>query len=191
MNQPAEETVKIVVVYTSLSGFTAAYAKWIAEEVSADLFTLEEISVGLLQNYSVVVYGGSLHMVGITGYKRLQKYLLQLPDKKLVLFTTGASPQRDETVEEVRNANLSAEEQKTIPFFYFRGGFNYDRLDLLNKILMTLLKWKLKLIRNKTPDMLGMLNVYDHPMDFTRRDAIAQLVEVVKHLSVSGPGNAA
>ncbi len=191
MNQPTEDALKIAVVYTSLSGFTATYAKWIAEEVKADLFLLEEISAELLRKYSIIVYGGSLHMVGITGYKRLQKYLRQLPGKKVVLFTTGASPQRDETVDEVRNANLSAEEQASIPFFYFRGGFNFDRLDSVNKILMTLLKWKLKLIRNKTPDMQGMLQAYDHPMDFTRKDAIVQLVEVVKQLSESGKGDAA
>ena len=175
--------MKIAVFYKSVSGFTATYAKWIAEEVNADIYQLKEASADLLCKYDIIVYGGSLHMVGISGYKKFKNYLSQRPKKQLILFTTGASPQKKDTIEEVKNRNLTKAEQVEIPFYYLRGGFNFNKLNMPNKILMTLFKWKLSLTKNKTPDMLGMLEAYSTPMDFTQKDMINEIVSKVKCLS--------
>lgn len=174
--------MKTIVIHKSISGFTETYAQWIAEELKTECYSLKEVSAELLSQYDTILFGGSLHMVGIAGYKQLQKHLSKLQPKQIILFTTGASPQKDNTIAEVRDANLSPEEQKEVPFFYFRGGFNFDKLDFPNKILMTLLKWKLKLTKKKTPDMIGMLNAYDNPMDFTRKENITPLINAVKQL---------
>lgn len=173
--------MKTAVLYKSISGFTKTYAQWIAEELHSDLYSIEEVSPTLLSQYDLIVFGGSLHMVGIAGYKKLQKWLQKTEQPpKLVLFTTGASPQKEEAIEEVRNANLTPEEQKYIPFFYLRGGFDFDKLDLLNKVIMTLLKWKLKMTKNKTVDEIGMLNAYYTPMDFTRKEHLDELLREIK-----------
>ena len=59
--------MKIAVVYKSISGFTEKYAGWIAEETGGDLFRLGTVSSTKLKEYDAVIYGGSLHAVGITG----------------------------------------------------------------------------------------------------------------------------
>jgi len=79
-------------------------------------------------------------------------------------------------------AEWIAEEQKQIQFYYFRGGFDFNKLNLINKILMTLFKWKIQLKRHKTPDEKGMLAAYSKPMDFTKKENIKGLVEYVRSL---------
>ena len=56
------------------------------------------------------------------------------------------------------------------------------KLNLINKVLMTLLKWKIKLKRHKTPDEKGMLAAYSKPMDFTKKENIKELLEYVRLL---------
>ena len=175
-------TMKTVVVYKSISGFTKKYAEWIAEELEADLFRIEKIDIDLLLKYDLIIYGGSLHAVGISGVKIIKNNLNKLRDKNIIIFTTGASLSKESTVSEVKNSNFSIEEQKQIQFYYFRGGFDFNKLNLINKILMTLLKWKIKLKRDKIPDERGILAAYSKPVDFTKKENIKELLEFVRSL---------
>lgn len=171
--------MRAVVIYKSKTGFTRKYAQWIAEEVSADIFELSKININMLEPYDVVIYGGSLYAVGINGVQWITKNLGRLKDKKVIVFATGASPFREEVIEEVKNKNFTAEQQKNIQFFYFRGGFNYSKLNTFDKILMTLLKWKLKTKKELTTDERGMLAAYNKPMDFTSKKSIEALVNYI------------
>jgi len=174
--------MKTVVVYKSISGFTKKYAEWIAEELEADLLRLEKKDINILLKYDIIIYGGSLHAVGISGVNIIKNNLNKLRDKNIIIFTTGASLPKESIVSEVRDSNFSVEEQKQIQFYFFRGGFDFNKLDLINKILMTLLKWKIKLKRHKTPDEKGMLAAYSKPMDFTKKENIKELLEYVRSL---------
>ena len=174
--------MKTVVVYKSISGFTKKYAEWIAEELEADLLRIEKIDIDILLKYEIIIYGGSLHAVGISGVNIIKNNLNKLRDKNIIIFTTGASLAKESIVSEVKDSNFSAEEQKQIQFYYFRGGFDFNKLNLINKILMTLLKWKIKLKRHKTPDEKGMLAAYSKPMDFTKKENIKELLEYVLSL---------
>lgn len=174
--------MKTVVVCKSISGFTKKYAEWIAEELRADLLRLKKIDIDILLKYDIIIYGGSLHAVGISGVHIIKNNLNKLRDKNIIIFTTGASPSKESTISEVKDSNFSVEEQKKIQFYYFRGGFDFNKLNLINKILMTLLKWKIKLKRHKTPDEKGMLAAYSKQMDFTKKENIKELLEYVRSL---------
>ena len=144
--------MKIVVIYKSKTGFTKKYAAWLAEELSADIFEFEKVTVGMLTGYDTVIYGGGLYAVSINGIKFILKNLDKLKGKKIIVFATGASPERKETTDEIRNKNFTLEQQKHIHFFYMRGGFDYSKLKTFDKILMTLLKWKIKGKKELTED---------------------------------------
>jgi len=174
--------MKTVVIYKSVSGFTKKYAEWIAGELEADLFGIEKIDIDILLKYDIIVYGGSLHAVGISGVNIIKNNLNKLRDKHIIVFTTGASPSKESTISEVRDSNFSVEEQKQIQFYYFRGGFDFNKLNFTNKILMILMKWKIKLKGHKTPDEKGMLAAYSKPMDFTKKENIKELLEYVRSL---------
>ncbi|MBN1307547.1 MAG: hypothetical protein JXA18_06500 [Chitinispirillaceae bacterium] len=178
--QPRIPPIKRAVVYKSLSGFTKKYAQWIAEELQADLFPVQKAKFALLSEYDLIVYGGSLHAVGISGVGIIKKNLCRLAGKTVVVFAVGASPPAEGILEEVLNRNFSPEQRSLIRLFYLRGGFDYSKLDLPGKILMTLLKWKLRRKPSLTGDEKGILDAYDHPVDFTDRATIAGLVRYVR-----------
>jgi flavodoxin len=174
--------MKSVVIYKSISGFTKKYAEWISEEIKADIYNYRNINLDTMLKYDLIIYGGSLHAIGISGVNIIKKNLDALFDKKIIIFTTGASPSRDSVPIEVRDSNFTTEEQKQIRFYYFRGGFDFDKLDLKNKFLMKLMKWKIELKQNRTPDEKGMLAAYSKPVDFTKKENIKELLEYVRSL---------
>ena len=174
--------MKVIVIYRSLSGFTKKYAGWIAQDLEADLFEAGQIKSGRLEEYDVIVFGGSLHAVGINGIGIIKDNLSEISDKEVVVFAVGASPPRENILDEIKSKNFSVEEQNRIRFFYLRGGFDYDKLDFFNKFLMNMLRIRLWFKRNKTPDEMGMAKAYSKPVDFARKENIKPIVEYVKTL---------
>ena len=136
--------MKTVVIYKSKTGFTKKYAKLIAEDLSADIFEVSDVNIHNLTTYDNIIYGESLHAIGIIGVKLITQNIKKFKDKKVVAFATGASPSSNNVINEVIDKNFTSEQQKYIKFFYLRGGFNYSKLNFLDKILMSLLKFKIE-----------------------------------------------
>ncbi len=169
--------MKKIVVYKSISGFTKKYAGWIAQELQSDIFNIKDTNIKKLQDYDLIVFGGSLHAAGISGIGMIKNNLKKLSGKKIVVFATGASPLRENMLSEVLDHNFSKEDQEKIRFYYFRGGFDFNKLNLTNKILMILFKWIIKSKKEKTDDENEMLSAYSKPLDFTKKDYIKELIE--------------
>lgn len=171
-----------IVVYKSKTGFVKKYAVWIAEDLSADFFEASGVTIDKLATYDTIIYGGGLYESGINGVKLITDNLDRLADKKVVVFASGATPGRKEEIDEIWNSNFTSEQQDCIRFFYLRGGFDYSKLNQFGKVLMTLLKWKLKMKpRVKlTPDEKGLLTAYAKPADFTRKNNIDPLISYVR-----------
>lgn len=169
-----------VVIYKSKTGYTKKYAEWIAKELKADLFDVSTVEISTLSDYDTVIYGGSLHAVGIDGIKFIKRNFDRLKGKKIIVFATGTSPFRENVTDEVTEKNFTPEQREQIRFFYFRGGFNYAKLPPFDKFLMSLLKMKIKIKEKKggklTPDEKGMLSIYDKPVDYTRKEKINDLI---------------
>jgi len=173
--------MQAAVIYKSKTGFTKKYAEWIAEELQADLFSADEMTVKRMEEYDTIIYGGSLYAVGIKGVGLITKNIERLKGKKIVVFATGASPVREEVIEEVKNKNFTPEQQKIVQFFYLRGGFDYKKLGFFDKFLMTLLKWKMQNKKKEelSDDEIGMLAVYDKTVDYTEKKKIEKILMYV------------
>jgi menaquinone-dependent protoporphyrinogen IX oxidase len=171
-------TGKSIVVYKSKYGSTKRYAEWIAAELKADLRSRSEVALLDLKEYDTVIYGGHLHAVGIAGLELIEKNLDCLRDKKLIVFSVGAAPIKEETVNAVIKANFCPEVRSKIAFFALRGAFNYGKLNFVDKTLMFLLKLKLQLRKPEDldDDSRGLLESYNTPADFTDMKSIAPLV---------------
>ena len=169
--------MKKVVVCKSTSGFTMKYAQWIAGELKADLFERDKIKFEDLASYDMIIYGGSLHASGISGINLIRNNIDKLKGRKIIVFATGASPFKEGIEMEIMKSNFTPGMGKMIRFFYFRGGFDFNKLDFLNRIIMTLFKLKLSVKKNLTPDERGMLDAYSKPIDFTRKENIDKLIK--------------
>ncbi|MDR3543449.1 MAG: flavodoxin domain-containing protein [Desulfosporosinus sp.] len=172
--------MKTLVIYKSKTGFTKKYAEWISEELSADIFHASKVSTNILSAYDCVIYGGGLYTVGINGVKFITQSIEKLKGKKVIVFATGMSPLREEGVREVISKNFTLDQQEIIQFYYFRGGFDYRKLNSFDKMLMTLLRLSIqwKKIRNKklNSDEIGILEIFYKPTDYTKRTRIDELV---------------
>lgn len=176
--------IKTVVIYSSKTGFTQKYANWLSKRLPADIFEASSVTVNMLKAYDTVIYGGGLYAIGINGVKFITKNLDKLKDKKIIVFATGLSVPKDEVIKDVLKKNFTPEQQKSVRFFYLRGGFDYRKLNVVDKILMNLLKtsikWKVKKNKPLTSDEKGMLSIYDKATDFTRKAKIDEIVACVQ-----------
>ncbi|MBN2853604.1 MAG: flavodoxin [Clostridia bacterium] len=175
--------MKTIVIYKSRSGFTKQYATWIQEELCCDMTELKKHDQSLLLSYDTIIYGAGLYAVGINGISFIKDNFDKIKDKKIVVFTTGATPRRAHTIEEIKEANFTKEQQEHIRFFYLRGGFDFNKLSLLHKFMMMLMKMKLKMKKDKDADVKGMLNAYAHPADFTNKKNINEIIDYVRQFS--------
>lgn len=146
-----KKKLKIVVVYSSKTGLTEKYARWIAEDLHAPFFQLDQIDQETLDSTALVVYGGGLYAGVIHGLHNLKKRLSkEIPVRRLIVFATGASPASSEYAQSIRNNNFSVPEQKQVPFFYFQGGIIYERMKAGDRFLMRLFNgmlWIKKLVK--------------------------------------------
>lgn len=176
--------MKILVVYWSKTGFVKKYAKWLAEELEADLIAGKKINSNKLKDYDKLIFGGSLYAVGIRGANFIKANIEQLKTKKTAVFATGASPATEEVIEEVKNKNFTEEEQRYFKFFYLRGGFDYSKLGFKDKVLMGIMKWKLNSKKKKgkklSEEEKGLLAAYKDPVDFTNKDNLKELIAFIK-----------
>lgn len=181
-----------IIVYSSRTGYTEKYAHWIAEELSAEVYDMKDVQnlSDLLKRCDLMIYGGGLYASGIDGLKNFLLAAEEEPGKPLVLFSTGLSIPSDVVRQEVIRHNLSEAAPRSAEFFYLRGGFDYKRLGLKDRILMRLLKMKIE-IRKKRGILLGddekgMLAVFNRRVDFTSKTAIKDLISYVSGLGHLG-----
>lgn len=170
---------KTVVIYGSKYGSAKRYAEWIAEELAADLFEFTEISADEMAEYETIIYGGSLYAVGILGLDLIKKNFDSIKDKKIIVFSVGASPARPEAVDSVRKHNFTEEMMKSVTHFHLRGAFDFSKLSLFHKFLMWLMKMSIlrKRPENRTEDEKGLLESFSNPADFKSKEAIRPVIE--------------
>ncbi|MGC8771714.1 MAG: flavodoxin domain-containing protein [Brevinematia bacterium] len=175
--------MKPIVFYRSISGFTEKYANMIGEELGCQVLKVEKISKTNLSDYDTIIFGGSLHAIGIIGFKELKENLPKNPDTRIFIFAVGASPDKKGLLEEIwKNNNLDEIGKDRVKLFYLRGGFNFKKLNFINKIVMGLLYLRLKSLKNRTDEEDGMLKAYETPVDFVSKENIAELIAYVRKI---------
>lgn len=176
--------MKTIVIYRSKTGFTKKYAQLISERLNCPIYSFSEIKRINLEDYELIIYGGSLYASGILG---LKKFKTKLKNQRLIVFAVGATPLKEGLKDEIINANFTPREKEHVNFFYMRGGFKFDELNLIDKGLMLMMKRSIKKKdpKERTADERGLLNAYEQPVDFTKEENIQPLItyyeEVIKN----------
>jgi len=178
----SERAKKLAVIYNSKYGSTKRYAEWIAEGTKGELWKSSEVNADDLQKYDVLVFGGSLHAVGIKGIKLIRDNFQQLKDKKIIVFGVGASTIREEAIKHVLEHNFTDTMKEKIYFFLLRGAFNYKELSFVDKMLMNALRLKLKMKKEEDLDeeSRGLLASFSTPIDWTDKKAVIPIIECIK-----------
>lgn len=161
--------MKVLVVYSSKTGFTAKYAKWIAEEVSADCMTVKEAADVDTGSYDAVLYGGGFYAGRINGADWMKKRIPSLKGKKAAVFATGALPEDSPEIKGAIDNNFSKEEQKTVTCFYYQAGINYEEMGWKSRIMMAGFRKMLKGKKDKTEQEKAMEQGISASFDVTDR----------------------
>lgn len=172
----------IAVIYKSNYGFTETYARWIAEEISADLLETNKVNTTDLQKYKTIVYGGGLYAGGVNGISLITKNYDSLKDKALYLFTVGAADVTDtENISAIRGSiarTLAPQMLEKIKIYHLRGGLMYSKMNFVHKAMMGIMRRVLlrKPENELRSDDKGILATYGQDVSFVDRKTIANLV---------------
>ena len=171
----------ILVAYKTKYGTTKTYAEWIAEETGADLIEAKHVTLERLLNYDTIVYCGALYAGGMLGFSRIRKQYAALKGKRLIVVAVGATTQKEKALEEVRNGNFMPE-MKDVPLFVLRGGIDYKKMGIVDRVLMFLLVSSIrrKGLETLDADSKGLLASYNKTVSFVNRRHIAPVVEAIR-----------
>ena len=159
-----------IVIYTSKTGFTEKYAKWIAEELACEAVEMKKADLSALSRYDQVIYGGWIMGNMISGYDKIKALNL----KDLMVFCSGMRIPTDEVKEEIARQN-------GIPvsnLYCFEGGFALERVGFMGKIIVKMMTGSLNKKEEKTPEDFHILETVKGA-DHTDRTAIEPLIKKV------------
>lgn len=175
----------VIVLYKSHYGSTRQYAKWISDTLKCDIVSLDDFDFRRLDDYSTVIYGGGLYAVGMLGIKTLKKHRDTLEGKRLILFAVGLSSANQASMEAIRKANIE-EGFEEVPFFYFRGRMDVEKLKFKHRVMMTMLAKKVKNKKSAlSEDEKGILSCMEKPVDMVDRCSIDPLIDHLEKEGVS------
>ena len=160
-----------IVVYTSKTGFTARYAKWIAEELQCEAKELKATDTAALSNFDQVIYGGWIMAGMISGLDTIKSHNL----KNLIVFGSGMSAPSEEVRETIAKQN-NIELEKC---FYFEGGYAPEKVGFFGRMMIKMVAGSVRKKEVKTEGDIRMLETAKGA-DRTVREAVLPLVEYVK-----------
>lgn len=160
--------MKRIVIYESGTGFTARYAAWIAEELQCESMALKNVKTLNLADYDQVIFGGWMCAGKVMGYDKLVK----LNTKNVVLFAVGMAPSADSVVEKIISDNGFDAER----FFYFEGGYRPEKVNVIMRTMMKMLKKSIEKKAEKTEEDLYIIKTFNGA-DNAKKEAILPLVE--------------
>ncbi|MDD3797360.1 MAG: flavodoxin domain-containing protein [Lachnospiraceae bacterium] len=149
--------MNILVTYQSKTGFTKRYAQWIGEELSCECKELPAVDAAQIAGYELVIHGGWIMGGMVNGLEKIKSFHPQ----KLIVFGVGFTDKKEVDMEKWRTENKLSD----IPFFYYEGGMNPEKMGLMGKTIV-------RLVTKKKPEYV----------DYTKKDKIRELVDTVKAL---------
>ncbi len=141
--------MKTLIIYTSQTGFTKRYAKWLADKTQGELLDLKNAQKkeeAFFEDYDAICYGGWLRAARIVKVKWFLGKAVNWKDKRLAIFCVGGSPNDNPDIDTFLQNALTEEQKKYIKVFYCQGGFNYEKMKAPSRIAM---KMFVSALRNK------------------------------------------
>lgn len=174
--------MKSIVIYSSKTGFTKRYAKIISQELGCKVLSFDEAKKEDISVYDQIIYGGSLYASGVLGLKKMLNIIEKNKYKRVVVFGVGTTSYNESLTDELISKNYPKGQPDNHKFFYLRGGFNFNKLNFVDKFLMNMMKKSIekKKYEDMTEDDKGLIAAFDNPVDFVSKDLTAGILECCK-----------
>lgn len=168
---------RTLIIVRSKTGFAEKYAKWLSEEINAELYS-GKIKLDKLSGYDNIILCGGVYAGRVNGASELVKLLPKLGSRRIAVVAVGASKVTEEYEKQLSQANLTGAGDNA-RLFYLRGGYNFERMGLFSRIFMSMLKKSLQKKENRSPEDDEMLSMMLETSDLTRRDSLWDVIRYV------------
>lgn len=172
--------MKTIAIYHSQTGFTKRYAEWIAEAAGADCLALSAAKKKDLTAYEAIIFGGWACAGSISKIGWFKENIDKWADKKLIAFCVGASPIENPEVETALKQNFNESEWKKVKVFYCPGGFNYEKMSAVSKLMMKMFLKALKAKKDKTEEEKVMVKMISSSYDISDKKYIEPILQCLK-----------
>lgn len=184
--------MKTLVIYSSQTGFTEKYAKWLSQDLDAECISLKNGKHIFLSDYDSIIYGGWCCAGSINGLNRFISKLLKEKskitnsNKKIGIFGVGGSPLENPEIApafEKINSDINNKLSDTkinLKLCYFPGGFNYDKMNTPSKIAMKLFVKMLEANKNKTEQDEMMIKMISSSYDISDKKYLEPLLNFLR-----------
>ena len=142
--------MKGIVIYTSKYGSSKKYAEWISGATGFPCVSVKEADISKAAECDVIIVGGGIYASGIACTSFLKKNIGKLKGKKIIVFTCGASPYDEKSVNAIIEKNMT-DGLEGIPVYYFRGAFDMKEMSFPDRTLCGMLR---KSLAKKDPKEL-------------------------------------
>lgn len=169
-----------IILYQSKYGATKKYAEWLSEATGFSTIESRKAKIDVVKGFDTIILGGGIYAGGIAGIAFLRKHIGELKDKKIIVFTDGASPYDEKFFGQLVEQNLK-DDLKEIPCYYCRGAYDLEGMSFADR---TLCKMLIKSVAKKDPNTLevwekALLEGRDQKCDWTDRSYIEPILEEV------------
>lgn len=174
--------MKTIVIYTSQTGFTQKYAKWIGERLDAELLTLADTRKkpeDYFEQADALIFGGWAMAGKVSGVKWFLDRIEKWKEKKLAIFCTGGSPNDNPEVDGFLKTALSEEQQKHAKIFFCQAGINYDKMKLPSRLAMKAFASMVRKTKKSTPEEIKMGEMLSHSYDISDKKYIEPIIEYI------------
>ena len=151
------------IVFTSNTGYTAAYAELLKEKTGLPAYSLSEAKK-ILPKQTKIIYLGWLMAGKIEGYSKAKRRYAVAAVCGVGLGETGSQ------LDTVKNANrLEAD----MPLFTLQGGMDLSRLHGIKKFMIQMLTKGLSAKSGRTADEEAMLELIQKGGDYVSEENLA------------------
>ncbi len=175
---------EILIIYKSVTGFTAQYARCLAEELDCTAEDLKAASAMVLSGYKTLIFGGRFHAGFVDGLKEAKALFRKSGAARFIVFATGATPAAElEMIEAAWKNNLTEEELAAIAHFYLPGGLRYEKMPLGDKLMMRVFAAMVKHKKEKSEYERAMAQAVGMSYDISSKEYIKSLVDCARQQS--------
>lgn len=170
--------MKIIVIYTSKTGFAKMYAQWVSETLHCEMIPLKNIKDRNLEDYDVIVYGAGLMAGKMYCLDKLKQHVSS--NQKLYIFATGAiHAQATDVISKIEEDNLKIIE-RNVPFYYYQAGLCYEKMGFFSKKLLKMMYHSLKKKKDKTHEEMEMMKALGCSHIDANQEDILNLISHIK-----------
>ena len=137
-NRNNSRNIKILIAYQSKYGSTKQYAEWIQQDTEGDLVSIENGDKPDLTRYDIIIIGGSVRVGNIVIAPFIKDHWSVMKEKRVILFTTSATPPQHPKIQSIYEKSLPEEIRKEIKYFPLHGRISGKDLTLFDKFLISI-----------------------------------------------------